>query len=75
VHLCVLAHLLTRVAENRAETGWAHIRERVERITLTELTIDRASVLQTKKLTRAEADFFNCCSILLPSKIVQVTTT
>jgi len=52
VHICVLAYLLLRVAENRAQVGWEQIRERLERISLTELTTDRASVLQTKALTR-----------------------
>jgi hypothetical protein len=75
VHLCVLAHLLTRVAENRSQVGWEHIRERVERITLTELSTSRASVLQTKTLTRPERDFFNCCSVPLPPRFLQVATT
>jgi transposase len=74
VHLCVLAQLLTRVAENRVKAGWELIRERVERITLTELTTDRASVLQTKTLSKAEREIFNCCSAPLPPKIVQVAT-
>jgi transposase len=74
-HLCVLALLLTRLAENRSKVGWEHIRERVERITLTELTTDRASILQTKTLTKAERDFFNCCSVSQPPKILQVATT
>jgi len=75
VHLCVLAQLLTRVAENRVKAGWDLIRERVERITLTELSTDRASILQTKTLSKAEREIFNCCSAPLPPKIIQVATT
>jgi hypothetical protein len=73
VHICVLAYLLIRVAENRAQAGWEQIREQVERISLTELTTDRASVLQTKALTRAERNLLNCCKVPPPPKILQVT--
>lgn len=73
VHICVLAYLLMRVAENRAKRGWEQIREQVERISLTELTTDRASVLQVKALTRAERDLLNCCKVPLPPRILQVT--
>jgi hypothetical protein len=73
VHVCVLAYLLIRLAENRAQLGWAQIRERVEGITLAELSTDRASVLQTKSLTREERDLMNCCKAAIPPKILQVT--
>lgn len=73
VHICVLAYLLIRVVENRAQAGWEHISEQVERISLTELTTDRASILQTKALARTERDLLNCCKVPLPPKIVQVT--
>jgi transposase len=73
VHVCVLAYLLVRVAENRARTGWEAIREQVERISLSELTTGRASVLQTKSLTSAERDLLNCCKVPLPPKMLQVT--
>jgi hypothetical protein len=75
VHICVLAYLLLRVAENRAQVGWEQIRERLERISLTELTTDRASVLQTKALTKLEREFLNCFRIPLPPQILQVTPT
>jgi transposase len=75
VHVCVLAYLLVRVAENRARIGWEAIREQVERISLTELTTGRASVLQTKSLTSAERDLLNCCKVALPPKTLQVTST
>jgi hypothetical protein len=74
VHLCILAYLLARIAENRAQTGWEQIRERLERISLTELSTDRASILQTKALTREERDFLNCFKIPAPPKILQVTS-
>lgn len=73
VHVCVLAYLLVRVAESRARIGWEAIREQVERITLSELTTGRASVLQTKSLTSAERDLLNCCRVPLPLKTLQVT--
>jgi hypothetical protein len=71
----VLAQLLTRVAENRVKVGWELIRERVKRITLTELTTDRASVLQTKTLSKEEREIFNCCSAPPPPKILQGSAT
>lgn len=74
VHLGVLALLLTRVAENRAQRGWEAIREQVERISLSELSTDRAAVLQTKALTPAERDVLNCCRVALPPRILQVTS-
>lgn len=73
VHVCVLAYLLIRVAENRAQLGWERIREQVERISLTELATDRASVLQTKALTRGERDLLNSCKAAPPPRILQVT--
>jgi hypothetical protein len=73
VHVCVLAYLLVRLAENRAQRGWEQIREQVERICLTELTTDRASVLQTKALTKSERELLNCCKAPLPPQILQVT--
>jgi transposase len=73
VHICVLAYLLIRVAENRTQLGWEQVREQVERISLAELTTGRASVLQTKVLTRAEADLLNCCKVPPPPRILQVT--
>lgn len=75
VHICVLAYLLARIAENRGQSGWEQIRERLERISLTELTTDRASVFQTKALTREERDLLNCCRVAPPPKILQVTST
>lgn len=74
VHVCVLAYLLIRLAENRAQAGWETIREEVERISLTELTTERASVLQTKTLTRREANLLNSCKAPLPARILQVTS-
>ena len=73
VHVCVLAYLLARVAENRAQSGWEQVRERLERISLTELTTDRASVLQTKALTKSERELLNCFRVPLPPQILQVT--
>jgi len=75
VHICVLAYLLLRVAENRAQIGWEQIRERLERISLTELTTDRASVLQTKALTKPERELLNCFRVPLPLQILQVVPT
>lgn len=74
VHVCVLAYLLIRLAEDRAQAGWETIREEVERISLTELTTERASVLRTKTLTRREANLLNSCKAPLPVRILQVTS-
>jgi transposase len=74
VHICILAYLLVRIVENRAEAGWEQIREQVERISLTELTTDRTSVLQTKALTKEERDLLNCCKAAPPPQILQVTS-
>jgi hypothetical protein len=73
VHICVLAYLLVRLVENRTQLGWDLVRERVERITLSELSTDRASILQTKALSREERDLVDCCGALIPPKILQVT--
>src|SRR5215218_3506978 len=75
VHICVLALLLIRVAENRTQKGWEQIREQVERISLTELSTDRASVLQTKALTKPERELLNCFRVPLPLQILQVVPT
>lgn len=74
VHVCVLSYLLIRLAENRTRTGWESIRERIERVSLTELTTERVSVLQTKRLSRAEADLFNKCKVRAPPRILQANT-
>jgi transposase len=74
VHICILAYLLMRVAENRAQLGWEQIREQVERISLTELTTERASALRTKSLSSAERDLLNCCKVPHPDRTLQVTT-
>ncbi|HEU0300569.1 MAG TPA: hypothetical protein VFR37_13960, partial [Longimicrobium sp.] len=57
------------MTENRMQLGWDQIREQAERISLAELTTDRASVLQTK----AERDLLNCCKVPLPPQLLQVT--
>jgi hypothetical protein len=75
VHLCVLAYLLSRVAENRSRCGWSEIRERLERITLAELATERASVLQTKALSAPERDLLNSCGVAAPPKILQVVSS
>lgn len=72
VHICVLAYLLARIAENRTKIGWEQIRERLERISLTELTTDRASVFQTKALSREERDLLNKCKVEPPPKILKI---
>ena len=73
VHICILAYLLARITENRAKAGWEQIRERVERISLTELATDRATILQTKVIAKAERELLNSCRVPLPPQILQVT--
>ena len=70
VHLCVLAYLLTRVVENRAQESWELARERLERISLARIEGGQAAVLETKRLTPAEQEFLKKCGVAPPPRIV-----
>jgi hypothetical protein len=72
VHLCVLAYLLMRVAENRTGESWELLREQLGRVSLAELATDRARVLKTKRLTASEADIFKSCRVSPPARIVSI---
>ncbi len=73
VHLCVLAYLLTKVVENRTGESWEQARERLERITLTKIESERATVLQTTRLGAQEKAFLNGCGVAEPPRILQLT--
>lgn len=72
VHLCVLAYLLMRVVENRTGESWELVRERLGGISLTQLEMERARVLKTKRLTAKEADIFKRCRVSPPPRIVAI---
>jgi len=72
VHLCVLAYLLTRVAENRTGKSWELLREQLGRVSLAELETQRARVLKTKRLTASEVDIFKSCGVIPPPRIVAI---
>ena len=72
VHLCVLAYLLCRVAEARAGVSWELLWEQLDEISLTRLETERATVLQTKRLTAAEQDLFKRCRVTPPPRILSI---
>lgn len=72
VHLCVLAYLLCRVAEARAGASWERLWEQLDEISLTRLETERATVLQTKRLTAAEQDLFKRCRVVPPPRILSI---
>jgi len=72
VHLCVLAYLLCRVAEVRGGASWERLWEQLDEISLTRLETERATVLQTKRLTAAEQDLFKRCRVLPPPRILSI---
>lgn len=72
VHLCVLAYLLMKVVENRAQESWELARERLERISLTRIEGRQATVIQTKQLSPSERDFLHRCGGDPPPRIVEL---
>ncbi len=73
-HLCVLAYLLMRIAENRAEQGWPKLREKLEPVSLARLETDQAAIFRVKRLKGSERAIWNTCGIEPPPKTLQVTT-
>lgn len=62
-HLCVLAYLLIRPAENRTATGWMLLREVLESIAVGLLETAEGVVHQTHRLTAPEQTLFNRCGV------------
>jgi hypothetical protein len=50
-HLCVLAYLLMRIAENRVEESWPLIREKVERVSVVRIETDHAAIFGTSPIS------------------------
>lgn len=71
-HLCVLAYLLIRLAENRTGTGWKLLREQVEQIALTRLEAEEAAFYKPTRLKAKERDLWNSCRVEPPPKLLQV---
>jgi len=65
-HLCVLAYLLVRVAENRTGETWQRLREQLERVSLSRVQMNRATVYRRKQLTGPEKNLWNRCRLDLP---------
>jgi len=72
VHLCVLAYLLCRVVENRTGESWELLREKLPRISLSQIETERATVLQTKRLRPSEQELFKSCGVTPPPRIVAI---
>lgn len=72
-HLCVLAYLLTRIAENRTEQSWPVLRERLERVSLARIETDHAAIFRVKHLKGSEAQLWNSCHLEPPPKTLQGT--
>jgi len=68
-HLCVLAYLLVRVAENRTGQTWQRLREQLERVSLSRVQMKRATVYRRKQLTGPAKNLWNRCRLDLPPPI------
>ena len=72
-HLCVLAYLLTRLAEERTGTSWTLLREELERVSLSEVELSEATVYRRKQLTGPERNLWNKCGLEIPPDPYQVS--
>lgn len=72
-HLCVLAYLLTRLAEERAGTSWSLLKEELERVSLSQVAMSEATVYRRQKLTGPERNLWNKCGLEPPPDPFQVT--
>jgi transposase len=73
-HLCVLAYLLMRIAENRVGESWPLIREKIERVSVGRIETDHAAIFRVKRLKDSERQIWNSCGLEPPPKTLQVTT-
>jgi transposase len=71
-HLCVLADLLTRIAENRTEESWPLLREKLEPVSVGRIETDHATIMRVKRLKDSESKTWNCCRLELPPRTLQV---
>jgi transposase len=73
-HLCVLAYLLMRIAENRSGESWPLLREKLERVSVGRIETDHATLFRVKRLKDSESKIWNSCGVETPPKTLQVTT-
>jgi len=71
-HLCVLAYLLTRLAEKRTEEGWKLLREKLERISLSRVEMGNTVVYRTKRLTGPERNLWKRCRLAPPPETLAI---
>lgn len=75
VKLCVLALLLQRVAELRAERSWMRIRHELGKVQVTELRAGRDHFLQRNRLSDDSSELFDALGIDPPKQVVGVLTS
>jgi transposase len=73
-HLCVLAYLLMRLAENRTGESWPLLREILEQVSVARIETGHASIFRVKQLKESERILWNSCGIDAPPRTLQVTT-
>ena len=71
-HLCVLAYLLIRLAENRTAEGWKLLREKLERISLSRIEMGKTVVYRTKRLTGPERNLWKRCHLAPPPETLRI---
>ncbi len=74
VKLCVLALLLQRVAELRAERSWMLIRHELDKVQITELRVGRDHFLQRSRLSDESSELFSALDIASPKQVIGVLT-
>jgi len=72
VKLCVLALLLQRVAELRAERSWMRIRHELDKVQVTELRAGPDHFLQRNRLSDDSSELFAALGIDPPKQVVGV---
>jgi transposase len=75
VKLCVLALLIQRVAELRAEKSWMRIRHELDKVQVTHLRVGADRFLQRNRLTSEAKTLFSDLGIDPPKQVVDVLTT
>jgi transposase len=73
-HLCVLAYLLIRLAENRGKASWSLLRQMLEAISLARLESAEGVVHQVQRLRQPEVALLNRCRVAAPPKALQVSS-
>jgi transposase len=74
VKLCVLALLIQRVAELRAERSWMRIRHELDKVQVTDLRVGSDRFLQRNRLSSAAKKLFSALDIEPPKQVVEVVT-